>query len=198
MLETLLAGAMALAQPLEAEPFNATIAFVANPYIEKISCSGRTGTGFKLDTGVWVSVAHVTGLGGCSVDGIPIIVTYTDERGDFSTFIVPGDKRRGGLKADCSGYQNGHWYHGQGHARGLPTLTSVPVLYSALLNQRPHERGWAMLAYNRFIPGQSGGPSLNQRGEVTGTVNAFGIYFPFSLSRPLKDTIICSQPSAQT
>jgi hypothetical protein len=191
VLRNLLAGVMALAQPLEAEPFNTTISFVANPYIEKISCDGGSGTGFKLDTGTWVSVAHVTKLGGCAVDGIPIFITHTDELGDFSTFIVPGDSRRGGIKADCSGYRAGQWYHGTGHARGLPVLTSVPVLYTPLLNAKPHDRGWAILAYNRYIPGQSGGPSLNDRGEAVGTVNAYGLWFPMSFSRPLKDTIIC-------
>lgn len=186
------AGAIALALlPCEATALGTTTAFVTNPYIEKISCDEGSGTGFKLDTGQWVSVSHVTNLSNCSVDGIPIFVTHNDARHDFSTFIVPGDKRKGGIKADCGGFKDREWYFGTGHARGLPILTSVPVMYSRFLNLTGHPRGWAILAYNRYIPGQSGGAALNSRGEATGTVNALGIYANISFSRALKDTIVC-------
>lgn len=191
MIGNLLAGAISLAQPIGAEPLGTSTYFVANPYIEKISCLEGSGTGFRLEDGTWVSVNHVTSMTACSVDGIPIKVTYADPVGDFSTFTVPGDDRRGGLKPDCSGYQNGQWLYGVGHARGLPILTAIAVMYTRVLNAKPHERGWAVLAYNRFIPGQSGGAVLNRSGEVTGTVNAYSPFFPISFSKPLRDTPIC-------
>ena len=188
------AGAIALAllpSHATAQALGTTTSFTHNPYIEKISCDEGSGTGFKLDTGVWVSVHHVTSLGNCKVDGVPIIVTYSDFMGDFSTFIVPGDRRVGGLKADCSGYQAGQWYFGTGHAKGLPILTSVPVLYSKAMGSKLTPRGWAVLIYNRFIPGQSGGPAFNVWGRVTGAVNAYNPVWPISFSRPLSETIIC-------
>lgn len=194
--KTCVAGAIALAlMPCEAyaQVLGTTTAFVVNPYVEKITCLEGSGTGFKLADGRWVSVHHVTKLTNCTVDGVPIIVTHSDFMGDFSTFVIPGDRRRGGLKADCSGYRDGQWYHGTGHARGLPILTSVPVLYSRVLNEESHPRGWAVLIYNRFIPGQSGGPVLNQWGAVTGTVNAYNPIWPISFSRQLRDTIICQK-----
>lgn len=186
-----LAGVLSLALSPSAQ---AQTTFVTNPYIEKITCDEGSGTGFKLSTGVWVSVNHVTGLSNCSVDGIPIFVTYSDPLTDFSTFIVPGDNRKGGIKPDCSGFKERAWYFGTGHAGGLPVLTSIPVMFAQVLNQMPHPRGWKVLAYNRYIKGQSGGPALNDRGEATGTVNALGIDYRISFSRQLKDTIIC-QPS---
>jgi hypothetical protein len=189
MIESLLAGALALVF----EP-QSTTAFVTHHFIEKITCDEGVGTGFKLSTGQWVSVDHVTSLSNCSVDGIPIFVTHSDPAGDFSTFIVPGDNRKGGIKPDCSGFQDRRWYFGTGHARGLPILTSIPVMYSSFLNWSAHPRGWKILAYNRYIPGQSGGPALNERGEATGTVNAFGVFQNYSASRQLKDSIVC-QPS---
>lgn len=192
--KTCVAGAIALAllpSQATAQVFNTTTTFVTNPYIEKIRCMEGSGTGFKLDTGQWVSVHHVTSLTDCKINGVPIIVTSDDFMGDFSTFIVPGDRRRGGLHADCSCYQDQQWYYGTGHAKGLPILTSVPVLYSKIMNAEPHPRGWAILIYNRFIPGQSGGPVLNLRGQVTGTVNAYNPIWPISFSRPLSETSIC-------
>lgn len=187
--KSLFAGALALV--LSPSPQDYSSAFVTNPYIEKITCGAASGTGFKLSTGEWVSAHHVTSRGGCTVDGKPIAITHFNETKDYSIFTVPGDKRRGGIKADCSGFQHGEWYHGQGHARGLPVITSVPAFYSRY-TQVDNPRGWALLLFNRFIPGQSGGVAMNNRGEATGVVNAFAIFFPGSFSIALKDTKICS------
>lgn len=191
--KSLLAGAIALvlSSPATPQAFGTTSAFVANPYIEKITCDEGTGTGFKLSTGIWASVHHVTKLTNCRIDGISIFVTHSDPLGDFSTFIVPGDNRKGGIKPDCSGYRDRQWVHGQGHAGGHAIIRSVPVIYYSSLNSLPHPRGWAVLAFNRFIRGQSGGAVLNHHGEAVGVVNAFGLFAPISLSRPLSRTIVC-------
>lgn len=189
IVKSLLAGALSLVLSPSLEYTDAA-SFVADPYIEKISCGDGTGTGFKLSTGQWVSAHHVTSNGDCRVDGKPIQVLYYDEQKDYSIFAVPGDRRRGGLKADCSGFRHGEWYHGQGHARGLPVVTSVPVMFSRVMQSR-HPREWALLIYNRFIPGQSGGAVKSNSGQVAGIVNAYAIYFPGSFSIALKDTKIC-------
>ena len=190
-VKSLLAGALALALPLQSNAGLPPPTFVTNPYIERVDCLEGKGTAFRLDTGTWVSVNHVTRLTGCTVDGLPIKVTYADPIGDFSTFDLPGDKRRGGLHADCSGYQDGKWYHATGHAKGEPILTSLPVMYSKFMQMAGLNRGWSVLVYNAVIPGQSGGPMLSGSGAVAGTNNAYNPFYPISFSRALKDTIIC-------
>jgi hypothetical protein len=189
MLESLIAGAIALALNSSGLP---PVTFVPNPYIEKISCDGGSGTGFKLANGTWVSVWHVTRMEGCKIDGLPIILTHSDPHGDFSTFIVPGDNRRGGLKANCGGYRDGQWVHAQGHARGHPVIQSMPLMYSDAVQSLGFGRGWSVLVYNSVIPGQSGGPVLNGQGEVVGTVNAYNPFWPISFSRSLSRTILCA------
>lgn len=185
--ESLLAGAMALT--LDPAGYFPDTTPIENRYVEKISCDGGSGTGFKLADGRWVSVAHVTNNTGCKVDGLPILVTHTDTVGDFSTFIVPGDTRRGGLKVDCSGFRYG-WYWASGHANGLHNQ-AILLLYTILLNTKAHEKGWTVLGFNRVIPGMSGGPIFNSRSEVTGTVNAYAIFFEMSFSRSLSETVLC-------
>jgi hypothetical protein len=189
--ESLLAGAMALT--LNPAGYFPDTTPIENRYVEKISCDGGSGTGFRLADGRWASVDHVTKNTGCKVDGLPILVTHADPVGDFSTFIVPGDTRRGGLKVDCSGFRYG-WYWATGHARGGENQ-AIPLLYSMLLNTTPHDRGWSVLGFNRVIPGMSGGPLFRPDGRVVGTVNAFAIYFEMSFSKPLSGTILC-QPSS--
>lgn len=189
-----LALASVLSLALTPQPqASTTLAFTSKPYIERIDCDTSRGTGFKLADGRWVSAHHVTKDTGCKVDGIPITVTRFDERQDWSVFTVPGDRRRGGLTPDCSGYKDRQWVHGTGHAKGLDIVTSVPVMFSHFM-QGAHPRDWSVLVYNRFIPGQSGGPVLNQSGQPVGIVNAFTIFFPASLSLELKRTPICSAP----
>lgn len=196
MHKSLLAGALALALNPSGQA-STSHTFVAHPFIEKITCrtiddgeiKGVSGTGFKLDTGQWVSVNHVTENMDCQLDDKPITVTYADEIGDFSIFTVD-DNRRGGIKADCSGYQDRQWYFATGHARGDPYPEVIAIMFSKLLDLGS-ERGWATLVYNAVIPGQSGGPVFNVKGEAAGTINAFNPWFPISYSRQLKDTPIC-------
>lgn len=192
LVKLAVAGALSLAllPPVEFPP---TI-YVEHPYVEKLSRNGGSGTGFKLKDGRWASVDHVTSIGGCRLDGKPITVLHADPNGDFSIFTVE-DNRRGGLEINCQGFDDRTWYWGIGHGRGDPWPQMVSGRYSAFFTLIGSDR-WAILEGNRYVPGMSGGPVLDQSGRVVGTVNAFGLAMRISFSRPLQDTILCQDSTS--
>jgi hypothetical protein len=170
--------------------------YVQHPYVEKLTCGRASGTAFKISDGRWVSVDHVTSVGGCLLDGKPITVTHADPEGDFSTFTVDDD-RRGGIEVSCGGFTDRQWYFGIGHGSGFHVPQMKSVRYSVLFTLLAGGN-WGILEANRFVPGMSGGVVLDQTGRAVGTVNAFGIYQRISFSRQLRDTIICQDSAAQS
>jgi len=195
MIRNLLAGALVLVSnpALAALPYPLTRAdfgpdvFVDNPYVAQVTCERSLGTAFKIADGRWLTVHHVSSAGGCKVHGKPVYVVHTDAWGDFS-IIDFGENQPGGLEVDCGGFHEGQWYWGIGYAWGWPTLQSRAV--------RHREDSWFLQPFNtllgaRFVPGMSGGAVVDEQNRVVGTVNAYLLEKPGSLSRALKDTEIC-------
>jgi hypothetical protein len=184
MLRKALLACLLTAQPVEE---GNSLKFVHYPLIHKVSCDEGSGTGFRVGLQHWLSVAHVTAMHNCTVDGAAISVTEQDGNRDFSRF----DTRRAtenGFRVNCHGFVPGRWYFAVGHALGkdFQTLLAVYATYA----KGPDGKRVLIGEYD-FIPGMSGGPVLNEAGEVVGVVNAYLPGTPISLSRELKDTSIC-------
>jgi hypothetical protein len=180
----------ALALACLAAPANPeTAIFVYYEPVKKVSCLEGTGTAFRIADGRFLSVNHVTRFTGCKIEGTAITVLHADAANDFSILAPIG--KGAGFKVNCSGYAIGQPAYGVGHARGLPVQRLVTVRATGVRTSLNGGLPMAILWGDRFIPGMSGGPSLNHEGEVIGMVNGYATEEPISLSRALSDTAVC-------
>jgi hypothetical protein len=163
------------------------ITFIQYPLVHQVICLEGKGTAFRVGPRHFLSVAHVTGLHGCSVDGQPIAVTEQDKGRDFSQFDadLPSERK---LEINCTGFVPGQWYWAAGYAEGAPFQTELAV-YATFAKDPSGKR--VLIGPRAVIPGMSGGPIFDASGKVVGTVNAYYAGTGISLSRELKDTSAC-------
>ena len=160
-----------------------TTYYVAYPQVEQVRCPGGYGTAFRAG-GQWISVDHVTRLGGCFVGAMPA-PARPEGNLDF-TVIAPA--KRHGLKINCEGFKKDEIYWAIGYAKGLPIQRAIRLIGTA----DSADNGMATLVgWPTVIPGMSGGPVINLEGEVVGTVNMYSKTLPISLSVELRGTSLC-------
>jgi hypothetical protein len=159
---------------------------VLYPLIHKVSCDEGSGTAFRVGSNHWLSVAHVATLSHCAIDGSKVTTTEIDGAHDFARMDTTD--KRSGFRVNCGGFVPGHWYWAIGHAKGLPFQTAI-ALYATYAKSPDGKR--VLIGEYAVIPGMSGGPVLDDAGQVVGTVNAYIVGTTVSLSRELKDTSVC-------
>jgi hypothetical protein len=178
--KALLASALAF-QPAQVVPQT-----VEQSAIPLVTCSDRAGTAFRIGPSLLLSVAHVTSAARCEIDGQPIKVIYTSRTADFS---ILEDRRHGdALTVDCGGFRMGRLYIAVGHARGLDTLTAVPMVATGKMG------GGMALLVGIFTaqPGQSGGAIIDaETKQVVGTINTADWAHGITGSVELKGTSVC-------
>jgi hypothetical protein len=183
VIAKLLLAVALVAVPVSASAPAPDALYVNVPAVHQVSCLDGLGTAFEAD-GHMVSVEHVTSLHGCFIDRAA--VKATPEAGlDFSIIDLPAK----GLRINCDGFKRGEMYYAVGYAYGNPVQRMI-----VLIGTGQHDEGNGeaiLLGWPSVIPGMSGGPIINNKAEVVGSVNMYLPGFPFSLSRELKDTSLC-------
>jgi hypothetical protein len=160
-----------------------------HPEVLKVDCDEGSGSAFRIAPNLAISVAHVTSLEGCKIDGLRFQILQT--KGDFT--ILETFDEGPWLKIDCKGFVKDREYEALGYAMGLDTQTEVDLKATGDMFD-----GFARL-WNVFtvIPGQSGGPMVDKlTGEAVGTVNIFNPESGDSGSVPLSETPVCKGRTA--
>jgi hypothetical protein len=163
--------------------------YTHRPLVHQVICSLGKGSAFRVGPTKFLSVSHVTNLGGCTIDGVAFKAT-ADPGLDFAVIEVPAQLRRGGgFKINCDGFKPGEWVYATGYAYGRPWQQTVT------LRVTPQTIGGLQLLWGSptVIPGMSGGVVMNARGEAVGTINRYSPWAPASLSQPLSETSVCRQ-----
>lgn len=173
---------LAAVAALAVAPVSASVEVAHYPKVEQVICSNSRGTAFEAG-GKIISVAHVTTNPGCSINSVPIIASNSETQ-DFS--IIAGKAR--GYRINCNGFRDGEMYWAVGYANGLAIQEVITLVGTG----EYASNGMAVLwGWPTVIPGMSGGPVINLRGEVVGTINMYNRILPVSLSVALKDTPLC-------
>lgn len=177
---------LALLPPLASATYPAEIEPPHYPLTHLVACDDKMGTAFRVGPTTMVSAAHVTSGENCKIYGRPFELIEQNGAKDYSILSV--ERKGGAIPVNCNGFIPGQWYFAVGYANGAQWQTSVPIFATIVVI------GNGMRVLRReAIPGMSGGPILNSKGEAVGIVNARDID-PFSeltFSRELKDTPLC-------
>lgn len=164
--------------------------FVDIPQIRQVLCDGVRGTAFRTGSHAYTTARHVAHNEGCTIDGEPIVVTWESEELDMAVLRTAVEGAP--LKINCEGFKDGNGYVGIGFAKGWPIQQAVFVVFSAAMNEAlPAWGKFKTLIGDRYVPGQSGGPSFNKWGEAVGIVNGYNSAAPLSYSLPLSETPLC-------
>jgi hypothetical protein len=182
----LLAFALLIPAPSSEEPDDYGRGFADHPSVRMVDCKEGSGSAVQI-AGQWISVAHVTSMHDCRIDGQPISVTEQNGAKDFSRLTVPSS-RHIPIKVDCGGMKVGSWVYAYGYALGLPYQTRVAMRVTEVMD--PSGMRELIGAYT-VIPGMSGGLVMNARGEAVGVVNAYRPFSGLSFSRDLRQTSLC-------
>lgn len=185
-----LMGLTALVSTSATEPTKPPEPLSTYPQVKQVLCGfGASGTAFRIDADTYLSVAHVTKMFGCKINGEPIQVV--ESAGDFS-ILHTDDSREGGLPISCEGFKAGQFYFGTGYAYGWQLQRTV-MLRAHFLDQIGGIAHGMRILYGpeTVIPGMSGGPVMNAKGEVVGMVNAYNKIWGLSFSLSLSDTSLC-------
>ena len=157
------------------------------PIIPLVSCQKGAGSAFYIGPNILLSVDHVTSLGECTINGLPIKIIWSSKDLDLSV-IYSDAGSKDFFPIDCDGFIADKRYISIGHARALDELSLVP-----LNGEGKYSGGLAMLdGVFEAQPGMSGGPIIDADTlRVVGTTNTADWEMGITGSSELKGSPLC-------
>jgi hypothetical protein len=170
--------------------------------IRLVSCTdvkgnSWSGTMFHYNANRYITANHVATGGMCTdaLTGTALKTIYLDRGNDFAIFESPHKLDNVFYKLSCSPFKSDVTYHAVGWAGG-ETLTDTELVATKrytgpffIIEGHADFHLRELVGY--IIPGQSGGPVMDDNWVVHGINNASWDEKNLSWSRELKDTILC-------
>lgn len=179
--------------------------------VRLIGCTGTAGTGFLIGQDILVTAAHVAEAKNCSdvATGKPLTTYHVDEENDFA--LMTGDLPfMPFARVSCEGYKKGHTYMSYGISSHFAPIqlfrASAQVATGIYTDKDFIVRGsdgakavpGMMFLLGNIVPGESGGPIVDDNAGVVGINNvSFGNFLGQpagkTYSFELKNTILCGK-----
>ena len=164
--------------------------------VQNIVCGGQTGSAFYIDETTLVTANHVaesdTCLNQTRRGGIEVV--ERDSNGDVAVLRGPRVPREQTYPVNCDGFVPGEHYYGGGYAYGSE-YRAIPMTARNEAYRVTDDKGETTLGSldGSVQQGMSGGPIINDRGEVVGVITAMPRdNSNITLSQEMRDTRFCN------
>ena len=176
---------------------------VTSDLVPMLECEGNTaedlgglGTGTRIDATHVLTAGHVASIGNCRINGEPILLVFKSVKLDVAIFkTLP---HPGAWPALCEPLHFGEAYTAYGYALGGPLHREVVLGTIHRGTTAAADPGFGdtglFVGSEKFIPGMSGGPIVNSRGQLVGVIVGYENLSNISLGRMLADTPLCGAP----
>lgn len=169
--------------------------FIKLDLVERLSCEdGISGSGARIDSDKVVTAYHVIKAGvSCSIGGVPTEVIYASEKLDLAVLHAPKfTLNESRMVINCNGMGKSDQFYAVGYAFGTEFVVQRLLGTGSKRTKGDAKFGGMDVLKGNSYPGMSGGPIVNEDGEIVGIVNAsMGGGVSISLSRSLADSYLC-------
>ena len=167
--------------------------------IRKVRCGGGHGTGFVTGSDTLVTAYHVVAHQKRCVDdetGELLTVVTFDPALDIATLHFATTRHSQWLRINCNGFTTSGTYYSFGFAGVGDSdlmMTRIRPLEGYADSQTEPVFHHMRELTGVVIPGMSGGPIVDDTGQVVGMNNLTSNGYKNGLSRELKDTYFCQK-----
>ena len=166
---------------------------IPSPFIEldtvkRIVCETVVGSGVRIDGNLVLTADRVVAGRACTIDDVPVELVHEDGARDIA-IVRTAAASSIRVPLTCAGFATGFSYFAVGFAHGRKLVVQRLHGTDGIEIRDEALRGLSQLR-GLVFPGMSGGPIVDEAGQVVGIVSA-GNGSGLTLSRALNQTKLC-------